>query len=107
MELLEGLKKARAVLTEIGWAQGYYAYDARGTACEGFDRDACKFCAVGALQRAVGPGELLMLAHDALEESIPLPGYCSVAQYNDDPSTTLVDVLALYDRAIVKLEAAQ
>lgn len=85
MTTLERLERGRAWLADPGqWRKG-----ARGYVGE----SPC--CAIGALgERRLGDA-----AENALLEALPA-GECSVINYNDRPSTTHADILALYDRAI-------
>ncbi|WP_424974222.1 DUF6197 family protein [Dinoroseobacter sp. S124A] len=99
MTTLEVLRAARAHLSDP--ARWY-----RGDFCES-DWDGPKgqapCCALGAVGLfACGKGS----AYEALQAVLPEPRG-SVTFYNDAPSTTHADILALYDRAIAAEEARQ
>lgn len=77
---LRALLKAR-VLIESMWGKG--------------PSTGNQVCAIEALWRADPARNAVGFLHEAL----PSP-YLSVMHYNDHPSTTKADILALYDRAI-------
>src|SRR6266853_5063736 len=65
--------------------------------------DATCFCALGAIVRLLGSATYGSPVEDALDSAVP-GGFACASDFNDAPTTTHADVLALYDRAI---EAAQ
>ena len=90
--LREGLIKARALIdTSDKWCKIHFAAPGQ-------------HCTMGALEatvghdRAYGPYRTALLA--ALPNGFP---YVSVINFNDDPSTTHADIMALFDRAIASL----
>jgi hypothetical protein len=104
---VEILRYARALLAKRGgWTKGSNARDKRGLSINATDANACKFCAFGAIYRSnydlnretsTSPVETLLLkAFD--KEGFGLAGF-------NDRQTTVKPVLALYDKAIAKLEA--
>ncbi len=89
---------------ERGWCQGTYARDDDGVQvyAEDLDYPGLSFCALGAIGEQISrcEGAALILAnHIPKDRRYPLNAR-SVSWFNDDPSTTKEDVLALYDRAI-------
>jgi hypothetical protein len=101
------LRYARALLAKPGgWTKVFYARTSRSVGTDANADNACKFCAIGAIMRA---------SHDLGDPLIPridagnalrwaLPVGQGVISFND-AQTTVKPVLALYDRAIAKLEA--
>ena len=108
MVVLRLLRRGRAVLSVYGWCSGSFARDCRGQECSVHDDKACMFCAVGAIDRAVGKGfgsqgrgirevcerarELLWLSVPARDEEM------CIESFNDN--SDFAGVKALYDRAI-------
>lgn len=93
------LQRARAVLTPDGaWTQGWFAKDKEGKTVTSDSKYATCFCAIGALERVCESDELYTAAH-ALRPFLP-PEASGVPGYNDRPTTTQQDILALFDRAI-------
>ncbi len=92
-ELRSGLVKAKHLIqSPDSWLQG------------GLLRDN-KMCALGALCCAVPESDVegYISAKNALREALPA-GEISVPTFNDKPTTTHADVLALFDRAISALD---
>jgi hypothetical protein len=101
---LEILKEARALLAQPGaWTKGAYARDVEGTYVSPDNPAAVCFCAVGAIHHAGGGGNVL--ASQALKLELP-KRYSDITHANDSYKT-VKPVLALFDRAIAHLEAAQ
>lgn len=48
-DLRDAFDAAKKVLIEKGWTQGYYARNAEGELVDFNTKDACVFCAAGAL----------------------------------------------------------
>lgn len=92
MSVKENLIKAKALIdTPEKWTRGEYMHS------------GC-FCALGALAEALDIDPVsarLSMTPEllALRGAVPEP-FFSVWRYNDEPSTTHADVLALFDRAI-------
>jgi len=102
MTALELLREAKRLIEEKGWTQGDFARNSRGNGVSVVSRTATCFCAFGALQaNAVGHAASYIAACDILEACLPEK---SVVSYNDHPTTTKADILALYDRAIERAE---
>ncbi len=99
MNSIEILKAARKTLVEKGWAKEFYAFTSNGVRCAGWNPDACRFCALGAVQSVRGAAAGLQDgAYNALEAALPA-GWTSIAMFND-AAESVDDVLALFDRAI-------
>ena len=118
-KVLAILKEARSLLETMGWCQGRSAVDKYGDYCTPYRRDgmarhpnAVAFCAQGALSAVVGWRDFVgFAAKDALCKALPRdredlpPSWWRVEEFNDADTTTKEDVLALYDRAIARVEA--
>lgn len=93
MTPLEKLVLARAIIEEPeSWTQGSYARDAKGNPTLEDYHDGVCFCMAGACRLACANTSLLHCA-------LPFGSAC-VPQFNDSPTTTHADVLAVFDRAI-------
>lgn len=113
MNALGLLRIGREKIAKVGWHRHWFAVTKHGMTCMGWDPNACAFCAIGALDAGAYDhrGSKLLDADDdafseailALTNALP-PGFESVPDYNDSRES-VDDVLALYDRAIAKLEA--
>lgn len=105
MSTLETLKAARANIAQ-GWTKGTYRSHAT------MDADSkINYCAIGALENVQWNSEedpSVLLLHDAVvalhsDHIRSVPGATTsgvVISYNDLPTTTQEDVLAVYDHAI-------
>jgi hypothetical protein len=103
---LQILKEARELLAQPGkWTRYWFARDALHAPVKSLSADACCFCALGAVTRFAGCdwSEQWREAAAALQGC--LPDNTSVAIFND-AQETVEPVLALFDRAIAKLEAS-
>lgn len=90
-EMLEVLKKAREKINN-GWCQGDYV-----------NEEGC-VCTVGAVELTIGRESILFYPTlDFLTKFLPKYSDC-VIYYNDHPSTTKEDILALFDKAIAAKE---
>jgi hypothetical protein len=101
MTTLEVLKAARELISdEKRWTQREFSRDADGNPLGSDEVSAgvC-FCAVGALLRC--EGRIFSESYEALSESMEA---VTVSYYND--THTHAEVLAKFDEAIAKLEAA-
>lgn len=107
-EVIEGLKCAKERLRGH-WGRGWYFMDNVGTRIYEATED-CRCCAIGAVRIAVrkyDPCDRTKLRQEiesVLQDSLPC-GERNVPFYNDQPGRTEEEVLALFDRAIAKLEA--
>ena len=88
MSTVEILRAARERLSVPGvWAKGE-------------DLGAARLCAATAVCRATAALDEVPAPSRALDALKKALGDDSIVEWNDDPDTTLADVLALYDRAI-------
>jgi hypothetical protein len=102
MSLVEDLKAARGFIRlKRNWRK-----DGRG------DLRGC--CAVVAVKRTTNSSHRFQNAVYALRNALPESWeagrerpFVLVGEFNDDPTTTHADVLALFDRAIAKAEEAR
>lgn len=100
------LAEARGILTPPGvWIQGTNAEDAIGFARKPDHPLACRFCSAGAINRADGGSHynpspavqvLARAIGDPQAEALP---YSVVAIWNDAPSRTVAEVLAMFKKA--------
>lgn len=108
------LREARDLIADrLHWTRGTYARNIDGKPVNAHDPEACRFCAVGAVQRVFALRELSIydtdggspyaLACGALAEAV-LGGGGSITAYNDQGGHEAT--LALFDCAIARLEAA-
>lgn len=104
--LLESLRTGRERVAR-GWTQGLYAIDLNGDKVDPTSEAASCWCAVGAIPRFVRGEHVHGEAVAALGWAIPVNQCVDVVGFNDLPTTTQADILALFDRAIAALEAAQ
>jgi hypothetical protein len=118
-ESLAILRAARELLARPnGWTRRAYARDEANCEVPFNDPRACRFCSEGAIMRGAGPipgigtGESRKYGDRVLEtfrflESIipPVNGINNLARWNDQRRRSQRQVLALFDKAIAKLEA--
>jgi len=93
MKTSEVLRLMRAKI-ESGWTQRWFARTASGYGVSGLFNGATSWCLVGALQVATNNRTPESIGY--VNELIGNP-WCS---WNDDPSRTKEDVLAMLDQAI-------
>ena len=110
--VLTVLSDARALLAEPGvWTQTSFARDAQGQPCESSSPEACQFCALGAIERAehtrYGFAMHWSASREALVAALPQGALDSVMVFNDNPTRTVDEVLALFDRAVTLLAAQE
>lgn len=105
MTALDILKKARALLARpYAWTKNT---SKRLVRVPGKKRRKCAYCATGAIAAVCSEGSFeRMRARQALREQIPF-GMSGIESFNDRKTTTKRDVLALFDRAIARLEQGQ
>ncbi len=96
------LIKARAKI-EKGWCQYNHALDAQGRPTRATSPGAVQFCALGALAAVRSPRfqTLLSMLCSVLNGQYH---QWTVSTYNDHPSRTQEEVLALFDKAIALAE---
>ena len=125
------LERAREIVSEpVRWVKRYEALDLSGTACDARSKDACQWCAWGALKRAARdvmtdqpdltyrsafrkhPVIVLAanVAAEMLDEDHPgfpelWPRYQNkITGFNDLKETKLADVLEMFDEAITRAD---
>lgn len=98
-------------LLRKGWTKGCYAEDEEGNTVTIGSPKACRFCAIGATIRAAAGSEsnfieeldqfapLLTRALRRLRPNDARIPYYGIADFNDDPDTTLEDVIAVFEEA--------
>ena len=106
----EILIKARAILSERGWTQRVMAKTAEGIEVHHSDPEACQFCALGAVFRAVvemGPYEAgtiipkdTAMARSAAIGALDLVAHQHISVFNDTHATSKEEVLTVFDMAI-------
>ena len=94
-------------LLATGWTQRRYARNANGLPVDHLSKDACKWCVTGALHRAsvdLFSTYEWILFHATMAIRKHAIGVSQagidLADWNDEPSRTQVDVLKTVDRAI-------
>lgn len=92
MSLADDLIAARALIdTPEKWCKGKMS-DGKG-----------RYCALGACYADQAAGERVLSA--IYEVGVPNSGF--LARFNDDPTTTHADVMALFSRAIASAQGTQ
>ena len=99
---LRVLKDAREKIVK-GWTQGPFAADALGVPLSPTHPNACKWCAMGAVSAAAGPGEYGRIRDVLNDEVYSLHGFPTMVCFNEDSDTTKEMVLAVFDNAINRL----
>lgn len=106
MELKSKLVEVRRVL-EKGWCQHHRAETFSGEVVPPDDKNAVRFCIMGAVDRVVTDRdenrEVLRLLHKLLPGTGPFMQ--SIVDFNDDSATSVDDVLALVDKAIAACDS--
>ena len=108
-QIVSTLKKARKLIEKPeNWCQGAFARDGRGAATDVGSRDACRWCARGAIRENTRDNWMLeSLAFEALVLAVPKgTSMNSPVLFNDEPGRKHAAVLRLFDKALAKLEAA-
>lgn len=98
--LKDNLIAARALIdTPEKWTRHTYARNEHGLDVNENSNSAVCFCIMGALNKATGDqaGALPLTQHLAV--NLPTK-FDRIPAFNDDPTTTHADVLALFDRTI-------
>lgn len=106
MTPLEVLVAARELIAEPEhWTKGASARGKSGAKVDPDGRAAVSFCATGACYRATRRDwRHAPAAIDALQDAV---NYSGIVYYNDEPTTTHTDILAVFDKAIANKTAAQ
>lgn len=95
---LEIIKAARQVISDPDhWLRNHYAENADGETCWGYQEDAIKWCSTGAIQKVGGNDTMIsgIIAEAA--------GIISLIEANDHANDH-AEIMAVWDRAIAKLE---
>ncbi len=101
MTTKEVLIAARAKIAKPEqWIQGYYAKDADGKEADRFSTEATCYCVLGVLHASAAGSFRFRNAVDAIIDQID----CPISTWNDDPSRSHAEVLAVFDRAIEAVE---
>ena len=103
--LLSTLTRARDLIQQ-GWCQGDYAQYEDGSLASVGNPEACKWSITGATYTVLlecSRTDLLPRINGYLHGFLPL-GINYPEDYNDLPTTTQADVLALLDRAIEEVK---
>jgi len=104
--------KAGKGYVERGWTRGAGARDATGRSVPAYGPEAVKWCAYGGIRRAAAEqgasGKVFVQAEktlvSTLPEERPFSGFCNISVWNDKKWRTQKQVVALYDKAIARLE---
>lgn len=92
MTISDVLNKAADLIEPRGrWTQGHYARTKSGDICSSYDRSAVSWCAIGAIMRIGGKGDVAWDAEGRLEA---FTGGESVGMWNDKSSRRKRDVIA-------------
>lgn len=82
---------------ESKWHKGDLAVNSKGVDVSPDDPDACKFCLLGALKKAYGDNEEEY--PKKLSNLYEANNFEGIIGFNDHPSTTFADVMALVEKA--------
>jgi hypothetical protein len=107
MDTVDVLRKARErIAARGGWTQRGFALDHGGNEVD-VDK-ACRFCMLGALHAVTESQRTINDARLALARAIGCDrgSFSPIIDFNDAPSTTHADIIALFDRAIDAEERA-
>lgn len=106
MSMREILQVAKGFI-ERGYTKQYFARNGNDAPVDSKDPNAVCWCAAGAVRRAVPKGvQSELMEYDALYQlrlSLPEGASNDLVEYNDRPTTTKEDILALFDRAIASI----
>jgi hypothetical protein len=114
--LNQTLSHARAILKDgEAWGQGFFALKANDVPCSPYSEEACKFCGLGAVRRAIWEleGVKVSFGDSRFEEALralnsavvrKFPGHWEFIGLNDTPETDAAAVLAVFDDAIAHAE---
>lgn len=106
MKSSEVLKKARALLLEKGWCKGELARNKYRHKVDPTSPNATRFCSFGAIHNILGIKDTHLLMDSRvrhvstyLSDSLP-ENYYSLLVFNDNSTTSIKDIDALFTRAI-------
>lgn len=105
MTTLEILKAARELISvPERWTQASYARNKAHTPVDWLDSSACSWCAMGAIAKASFLEKDQVLAQQNAIDQLKNFQF-HLAEFNDAAGTKHTDILALFDRAIARLES--
>ena len=102
---LKVLREARALIAKPeNWTQGALARNKTNERCDPHDKDACQWCASGAIHRVAARrislgAQIVKLVEDAISG-------LHVASWNDVITREHAEVIDAFDKAITTAEAA-
>lgn len=108
-QLIDDMKAARAVIEKPGtWTQEALARDRNLNSTSSYDTDACMWCTVGAVRKALNfdvATDPSVVAREvnvrrALQDAVG----GGIIWFNDRPGRTQDEVLAAFDKAIAKAQ---
>lgn len=95
--------RAAADLVERGWCQGAYAMDATGRwLTSPWDLGACRFCAIGAIDRSAPDKSSKLRAQMSLEGHV---NRAALWAWNDDPQQTQASVATAMRQCADRMDA--
>lgn len=97
MTVCQLLVRARAKIVK-GWCKGEMAYDAKGNVADPESRNACKWCAAGAIA-AIDSTNVYMYS-EAIHEIRKANRIGFLTEWNDAPGRRKSHVLRAFDKAI-------
>jgi hypothetical protein len=105
-EVAKVLTKARAILEDMGWAQGTLAKDVNGFQVGLHNPEATCFCSIGAICKAIGKRDINrdMSLERAVKIQLSDTMNVDIAETNDNKDTKLIHVLMAFDFAILMAE---
>lgn len=102
--LKEDLIKARAKI-EAGWCQGAFARDKDQHPADALSVEAVSFCVIGAVLACTD--DHIRALHLLLRVLNADGSAGCLSTFNDAPSRTKDEVLALFDKTIARMEGAE
>jgi hypothetical protein len=97
------LKGGRKRILE-GWCQGESALNAKDNVTCVNSRDAVAWCLEGGIEAAAPTTDAWLTAELALCDALGADDISMLSIWNDKPGRTQAEVVALFDKAIAKLE---
>ena len=88
-----------AEVIERGWNQGWFAVDKDGNKVSARSKDACKWCVLGAVEKAADElglknGDWMKIV-GRVQWAAGIDEYGSLCRWNDDPNRTQEEVAAM------------
>lgn len=107
-QLADDLRAARKLIERPeAWTKKEEARDSDGNSVGATSDYATCWCSLGAVERVCGGWNARYVAAElALADVLPKHSGAVVWEYNDAPTTTHADILALFDRAIAAAEGS-